>query len=69
MTRPGGYVVFTHKSLVWDEWEKEQDRLQKSLGLWEKVWVSEPVQYLPSHKEMGTKACEEVAKVYIYKKL
>ena len=38
-------------------------------ALWKKLWISEPIPYLPSLKEDDTEPCEEMAKVYIYQKL
>lgn len=64
----GGLVVFSHKTLLWPEWEAEHDRLEQELNLWTKVWVSKPIPYLPSLKEMGSKNCEDDAKIYIYRK-
>ena len=64
---PGGLVVFTHKTLLWAEWEAEHDRLE-AMNLWTKVWESEPIPYLPSLKEHGTRTCKDDAKIYIYRK-
>lgn len=61
-------VSFTHKTSVWPEWESEQNKMEES-ALWTKVWVSDPIPYLPSLKEDDTEPCEEMAKVYIYRKL
>ena len=69
VAKRGGLLSFTHKTSVWADWEGEQDRLE-SEGLWQKVWVSHPIPYLPSLKEAGgDQPCQEMAKVYIYKKL
>jgi hypothetical protein len=67
----GGIISFTHKTSVWPDWEKEQDRLETELKVWKKVWVSHPIPYLPSLKEQGPgdDPCTEMAKVYIYRKL
>ena len=58
---------------MWPEWEIEQNKMEES-GLWNKVWISDPIPYLPSLKEDNTdnpnsEPCEEMAKVYIYKKV
>lgn len=69
VAKPNGLIAFTHKTSVWPEWEIEQDQME-SEGLWKKVWVSHPIPYLPSLKEAGgDQPCQEMAKVYIYKKL
>ena len=33
MCKPGGIVVFTHKTSIWDEWEKEQVRKNRDVVL------------------------------------
>ena len=68
VAKPGALISFTHKTSVWPEWEKEQDEMEES-ALWKKLWISEPIPYLPSLKEDDTEPCEEMAKVYIYQKL
>ncbi len=65
------YLVFTHKTAIWAEWEAEQTRLEQ-LGLWKLVWESpEPVLYLPSLREGGkdSESCDQRAKIYIYAKI
>ncbi|WP_440995173.1 class I SAM-dependent DNA methyltransferase [Arhodomonas sp. SL1] len=52
VTRPGGYVLFTHR----DDLVAEQDffTLTEDLvekGLWEKVEVTDPQPYLPGHPD------------------
>ena len=67
----GALISFTHKTSVWSQWESEQNAMEDG-GLWSKVWVSNPIPYLPSLKEgqdNNTEPCQEMAKVYIYKKL
>ena len=68
VTRPGGSIVFSHKSKIWSEWEREHERLEREKK-WRLRWVTDPpVPYLPSLKE-GEGQCEEMAKVYIFEKL
>ena len=73
VAKPGALISFTHKTSVWPEWEIEQDKMEES-ALWNKVWISDPIPYLPSLKEdnadnPNAEPCEEMAKVYIYKKV
>ncbi|TRY73970.1 hypothetical protein TCAL_02212 [Tigriopus californicus] len=69
VAKKGGQIVFSHKTSIWDQWEVEQDAMEKE-GLWKKVWIiPEPMPYLPSLKEDGQTPSPEMAKVYIYEKL
>ena len=65
VTKRNGMISFTHKTKVWKEWEPIQDSLEKEKK-WKRIWISEPLYYLPSYK--GYDLSERV-KVYIYQKL
>ena len=65
VTKKNGMISFTHKTKVWKEWESTHDSLEKEKK-WKRVWISEPLYYLPSYK--GYDLSERV-KVYIYQKL
>ena len=65
VTKRNGMISFTHKTKVWKEWEPIQDSLEEEKK-WKRVWISEPLYYLPSYK--GYDLSERV-KVYIYQKL
>ena len=69
LTVPGGLITFTHKATVAEIWQPEQDRLEHEVGLWEEVYISEDIDYLPSLKVEPGKEYEEKAKVYIYRKI
>lgn len=62
-----GYIVFTHKTAVWPEWEPLQSKLVADNVL-ECVHLSAPLPYLPS---FGTAYArdEERAKIYAYRRL
>lgn len=67
--KPGGIVVFTHKTSIWDEWEKEQHRLEAEEARWKKVWeLDPPIPYLPS-LATNEGISKEMAKIYIYRKM
>ena len=70
VAKPNGLIVFSHKSSVWPSWEPEQAILEQEKKLWTKIWVCDPpIPYLPSLKTDGENACQEMTKIYIYKKL
>jgi len=64
VVKPGGILVFTHKTGVLAKWEAEQDR-REQLGQWKKVYRSNPLYYLPTL----TGPDQERVHVYVYKKL
>ncbi len=66
--RPGGILIFTHKSSIFEPWEQEQAKLEEC-GLWRKQWVSREIPYLPSLMLEGKDNCTEMAKIYMYEKL
>ena len=64
VVKNGGYLCLVHKASVWTKWTDEQDRLEKS-GVWNKIWTSKPLPFLPSLEGSGT----DKAKIFIYQKV
>jgi len=62
--RVGGLIVFTTKKSFVEVWEKQSVELQES-GKWEKVWISDPLPYLPNLRSFEL----EFAKIYVYRKI
>lgn len=54
VTKPGGLLVFTHRTDKVDKWLDVHDKLVAD-GKWEKVEVGEPLPYLPGNPEYGEK--------------
>jgi len=52
VVKPGGFVLFTHRSDKVDKWNPKHDKLVAE-GKWEKVEVSDPLPYLPGNPEYG----------------
>mmetsp|Transcript_104962 Transcript_104962/g.203160 ORF Transcript_104962/g.203160 Transcript_104962/m.203160 type:complete len:480 (+) Transcript_104962:60-1499(+) len=65
--RPGGALVFSHKTAVWATWEPQQIALV-TCGAMALSWISEPLHYLPSLKDEAKADPGERAKVYVYRK-
>lgn len=63
VTKVGGVVAFSHKNTMLGAYEEEQDAMEAA-GLWEKVYVSEKLTYLPALRDPK----QDYAKVYVYKK-
>merc|ERR1712110_141639 len=64
VVKPGGYISFTHKTIIWPKWETLQENFQKC-GKWKHIWTSKELFYLPSCS--GEDISSRV-KVYIYQK-
>ena len=64
VVKPGGYISFTHKTIIWPKWEILQENFQKC-GKWKHIWTSKELFYLPScsGEDISTRV-----KVYIYQK-
>lgn len=52
VVKPGGLVIFTHRSYKVERWKAKHDQLVKD-GKWEKVEITEPLPYLPKNPEYG----------------
>lgn len=63
VTKAGGVVAFSHKNTHLGPYEEEQDRMEQD-GLWNKVFVSENLLYLPALRDPN----QDFAKVYVYQK-
>jgi len=63
VTKEGGVVAFSHKNTTLGAYEEEQDAMEAA-GLWEKVYVSENLLYLPALRDPK----QDFAKVYVYRK-
>ena len=64
VVKEGGLVAVTHKTAVVEEWEEEQDKLQRE-GRWRRVFRSDPLCYLPG---LVHPALERVT-VFLFRKL
>lgn len=54
VVKPGGLVLFTHRTDKVDQWTTRQERMEKDRR-WERVEISEPLPYLPGNPEYGEK--------------
>jgi len=63
ITKVGGVVAFSHKNTTLGAYEEEQAAMEAA-GLWEKVYVSENLLYLPALRDPK----QDYAKVYVYQK-
>lgn len=63
VTKVGGVIAFSHKNTQLGPYEEEQDAMERA-GLWEKVYVSENLLYLPALRDPK----QDFAKVYVYQK-
>ena len=53
VARPGGVVLFTHRSDFWSgDFTASLDRLEEE-GLWRTLEVTEPQPYLPGHPDFA----------------
>jgi len=64
VAKPGAMISFTHKTSVWDRWEKLQEELVRE-GKWEILSVSDELPYLPEFDQYQN----ERAKIYVYRKI
>jgi methyltransferase-like protein 27 len=56
IVRPKGYVVFSQRDDIMRERDYEaQLREIETMGLWKRIFGTEPMPYLPNHPEYGTK--------------
>ena len=46
VVKPGGYIVLSHETKLWPEWEKAQSKLHNEKK-WKYVWRSNSLWYLP----------------------
>ena len=54
--RPKGYVVFSQRDDIMRDQDYEQQlRELEEMGLWKRIFGTEPMPYLPNHPEYGTK--------------
>lgn len=56
IVRPKGYIVFSQRDDIMRDqnYEKQLRELEK-IGLWKRIFGTEPMPYLPNHPEYGTK--------------
>jgi SAM-dependent methyltransferase len=56
IVRPKGHVIFSQRDDIMREQNyNEQLREIEKIGLWKRIFGSEPMPYLPNHPEYGTK--------------
>jgi len=56
IVRPGGYIVFSQRDdIMRNRNYGEQLRELEEMGLWKRMFATEPMPYLPKHPEYGTK--------------
>jgi predicted TPR repeat methyltransferase len=54
VVKPGGLVIFTHRTDKVDKWKSRQEQFVKE-GKWETVEITEPLPYLPKNPEYADK--------------
>ncbi|MFN2204145.1 MAG: class I SAM-dependent DNA methyltransferase [Caldilineaceae bacterium] len=55
IVRPKGYVVFSQRDdIMRDQNYEKQLRELEEMGLWRRIFGTEPMPYLPNHPEYGT---------------
>lgn len=56
IVKPEGYVVFSQRDDLMRKWNYDtQLREIEEMGLWQRVFGTEPMPYLPNHPDYGTK--------------
>jgi len=56
IVRPKGHIIFSQRNdLMRERNYEEQLREMEGMGLWKRIFGTEPMPYLPKHPEYGTK--------------
>jgi hypothetical protein len=69
VTKPGGIIAFSIKTIIWPRYEEEIRRLEETAKLWRREYASESVPNLPAIKEQRKHVHTDMVVLYVYRKL